>query len=59
MVMFVWWEVPISMRVEWRCVSMNSGVQCAVMVGALLMLLLSAGSWVMQLLEVSTNVAHR
>ena len=38
---------------------MNSGVQCAVMVGALLMLLWSANNWVTQLLEVSTNVAHR
>ena len=54
LVMFVWWEVPISMRVEWRCASMTSGVQCAMMVGALLMLLWSASSWVMQLLEVST-----
>ena len=37
---------------------MTFGVQCVMMVGALLMLLWSANNWVMQLLEVSTNVAH-
>ena len=56
MEMFVWWEAPISMRVEWRCASMTSGGQCVMMAGALLMLLWSVSSWVMQLLEVSTNV---
>ena len=35
--MFVWWEVPISMRVEWRCASMTSGEQCVMIVKALLM----------------------
>ena len=25
---FVWLEVPISTRVEWRCASMTSGEQC-------------------------------
>ena len=37
---------------------MTSGEQCVMMAGALLMLLWSANSWVMQLPEVSTNVAH-
>ena len=32
--MFVWLEVPISMRVEWRCASMTSGGQC-VMTGTI------------------------
>ena len=27
MEMFVWWEAQISMRVEWKCVSMTSGGQ--------------------------------
>ena len=58
MVMFVWWEAPISMKVEWKCASMTSGGLSVVMAGALLMLLWSASSWVMQLLEVSTTVAH-
>ena len=58
MVMFVWWEAPISMRVEWRCASMTSGEQCVMMVGAALMQVWSASSWVMQLPEVSTNVSH-
>ena len=39
MVMFVWWEAPISMRVEWRCASMTSGGQCAMTVGITQMLL--------------------
>ena len=37
---------------------MTSGEQCVMMAGALLMQVWSASSWVMQLLEVSTNVAH-
>ena len=37
---------------------MTSGGQCVMMAGALLMLLWSVNSWVMQLPEVSTNVAH-
>ena len=57
MEMFVWWEVPISMRVEWRCVSMTSGGQCVMMAGAVLMPLWSVNSWVMPPLEVSSNVA--
>ena len=39
MEMFVWWEAPISMRVEWRCASMTSGGQCVMTPGAALMLL--------------------
>ena len=39
MVMFVWWEAPISMRVEWRCASMTSGGQCVMTTGTALMLL--------------------
>ena len=53
MEMFVWWEAPISMRVEWRCASMTSGGQCVMTLGTPLMLLLSASSWDMQPLEVS------
>jgi len=45
MEMFVWWEAPISMRVEWRCASMTSGELCVVTSGTALMLLLSASSW--------------
>ena len=56
MEMFVWWEAPISMRVELRCASMTSGELCAMMVGAVLMPLWSASSWVMRLLEVSENM---
>jgi len=54
--MFVWWEVPIPMRVEWRCASMTSGEQCVMTVGTVLMPVWFASSWVMLLLEVSTNV---
>ena len=54
MVMFVWWEAPISMRVEWRCASMSSGEQCVIPPGTALMLLWSASSWDMDTLEVST-----
>ena len=55
MEMFVWWEAPISMKVEWRCVSMTSGGQCVMMVGAALMLLWSASSLDMHTLEVSAS----
>ena len=48
MVMFVWWEAPISMRVEWRCASMTSGGQCVMTFGATLMLLWCASSWDME-----------
>ena len=37
MVMFVWWEAPISMRVEWRYASMTSGERCVVTAGTVLM----------------------
>ena len=53
MVMFVWWEVPISMRVEWRCVSMTSGGQCVMTSGIAPILLWSVSSWDMHTLEVS------
>ena len=39
MVTFVWWEAPISMRVEWRCASTTSGGQCVMTSGTALMLL--------------------
>ena len=39
MEMFVWWEAPISMKVEWRCASMTSGGQCVMTPGTVLMLL--------------------
>ena len=58
MEMFVWWEALISMKVEWRCASMTSGGQCVMMTGAVLTLVLSASSWVMQPLEVSTNTVQ-
>ena len=35
---------------------MTSGGLCVMMVGTVLMLLLSAGSWVMQSLEVSAKI---
>ena len=56
MEMYVWWEVPISMRVEWRCASMINGEQFVMMAGAVLMLLWSACSLVMQ--EVSASIFH-
>ena len=52
--MFVWLEVHISMRVEWRCASMTNGGQCVMTSGTTLMLLWSANSWGMHTLEVST-----
>ena len=59
MEMFVWWEVPTSMRVEWRCASMTSGGQCVMTPGTALMLLWSAGSWDMHTQEVSLcNIMH-
>ena len=45
MVMFVWWEAPISMRVEWRYASMTSGGQYVMTSGIPLMLLWCASSW--------------
>ena len=56
MVMFVWWEAPISMKVDWRYASMTSGGLSVMMAGALLMPLWSVSNWVMQPMEVSTNV---
>ena len=53
MEMFVWWEAPISMRVEWRCASMASGGQCVMTCGIALMLQWSADNWDM---EVSRSV---
>ena len=55
MVMFVWLEAPISMKVEWRCASMTSGEQYVMMVGAVLMPVWSASSLVMHTLEVSAS----
>ena len=53
MEMFVWWEAPVSMRVEWRCVSMTSGGQCVMTSGVDLMLLWSVDNLDMLTLEVS------
>ena len=53
MEMFVWWEAPISMRVEWRCASMTSGGQYVMTAGTALMQLWSVNSWDMRTLEVS------
>ena len=39
MVMFVWWEAPPSMKVEWRCASMTSGGLCVMTSGTVMMLL--------------------
>ena len=52
-VMFVWWEVTISMRVEWRCASMTSGGQYVMTAGTALMLMWSVISWDIHTLEVS------
>ena len=52
MVMFVWWEAPINMRVEWSCASMTSGGQCVMTPGTAMMPLWSASSWDMHTLEV-------
>ena len=55
MEMFVWWEVPISMKVEWSYASMTSGGQCVMMAGAVLMPVWSASSWDMLPQEVRGN----
>ena len=52
---FVWWEGPIGMKVEWRCVSITSGGQCVMTDGIALMPLLSASSSAMLPLEVRAN----
>ena len=54
MAMFVLLEAPISMRVEWRCVSITSGEQFVTTSGIALMLLLSVNNWDMLTLEVSS-----
>ena len=57
MVIFAWWEVPCSMRAEWRCVLMTSGEPCVTTTGMIGMLQLPANSWDMPTLQVSaTNV---
>ena len=53
MEMFVLWEAPISMRVEWRCASMTSGGQCVMTSGIALMPLWFANNWDMHTPEVS------
>ena len=53
MEMLVWWEAPISMRVEWRCASMTSGGQCVVTTGVALMLQWSVNNLDIHTLEVS------
>ena len=58
MEMFASWEAPISMKVEWRCASMISGGQCVMTTGTAMMLLWSAGSWVMLTLDVSFFNLH-
>ena len=58
MVMFVWLEAPICMRVEWRCASMTSGEQCVMTAGAVLMQMRSADSWDMHTLEVCANAQY-
>ena len=57
MEMFVWWEAPPSMRVEWRCVSVTSGGLCVVTSGQALILQLYVNSWDIHTLEVSIIVA--
>ena len=52
MEMFVWWEAPISMRVEWKYASMTSGGLCVMTPGTVLMLLWSANNWDMRTQEV-------
>ena len=44
MVMFVWWEAPISMKVELKCALMTSGGQYVMMAGTVLTLLWSASN---------------
>ena len=58
MEMFVWWEVPISMRVESKYASMTSGEQFVIISGTALMLLWSASSWDMHTLEVRLCMHH-
>ena len=44
MVMFVWWEVLVNMRVEWRYASMTSGGQYVMTAGTQSMLQWCAGN---------------
>ena len=44
------------MKVEWKCASMTSGGQCVMTPGTTLMLLWSASSWDMHILEVSADI---
>ena len=55
MEMFVWWEVPLSMRAEWRCVLMTNGELCVTTPGTELMLRWSVTCLDMLTLEVSWN----
>ena len=57
MEMFVWWEAPISMRVESSCASLTSGELCVVTSGLVLILQLFVNSWDIHTLEVSIFVA--
>ena len=41
----VWWEVFSATRDEWSSVIMESGAQCVMTSGVLLMPMLSVGSW--------------
>ena len=59
MEMFVWWEAPISMRVEWKCASMTSGGQCVMTLGTTLMLLWSANSWDMEVCYCMSHICTK
>ena len=52
MVMSNWWEEPPSMKGGSRCASTMPGGQCVTILGIVLMLLWSVGSWDMQPLDV-------
>jgi len=41
---FGWWEVEMSWRVDWRCASMDGGEQCVITPGILQMQVLFADS---------------
>ena len=53
MEMFVWWEVPLSMKAEWSCALTTSGELCVMTTGTTLMPQWSANSW--DILEVCTT----
>ena len=46
------------MRVEWKCVSMIGGEQCVMTFGIAMMLLWSAGNWVIVTVDVSFFFLH-